>query len=89
MNQQQEAVAHDDNTTSTQYELQGMIRGFQKALNWMVTMMERMTIRPKNNPLPQKRQEEPKCNKVWAGRKNTPPQKRLVEPWPKRHQVSC
>ena len=50
-NQQQEAAAHDDNAPVTRHELQGMIRGFQEALNRIATIIERMTPRPDNNPL--------------------------------------
>ena len=51
-NQEQEAAAHDDNTIVKRHELQGMIGGFQEALNRMATMIERMAPRPKNNPFP-------------------------------------
>ena len=54
-NQQEETIAHDDNTPVTRHELQGMIGGFPDALNRMSTMMERMAPRLENNPLPQRR----------------------------------
>ena len=63
-NHQQEAVFHDDNAPVTWQKLQGLIGGFQKALNWMTTMMEIMAPRPEDNPLPQRRQEEPQSGEV-------------------------
>ena len=48
----------------------------------MAIVMERMASRPKNNPLPQMRQEEPQHNEALASGQNPPPQRRREEPRP-------